>query len=327
LNLRSPAVLVTGGSGFLGRAIVEHLHQLGHPTRTLQRRRTGNPDVGMLEGDVRDPASVASALEGVEVVVHAAGLAHVFSDPHNAPFLDINERGTEVVARSSAAAGVRHLILISSVAVYGEGSHARDEDSPCRPVGPYAVSKAAAEARAIEAAQRSGMRLTILRLATLYGPGDRGNVQRLLELLARGRFLWVGNGANRKTLLHVDDAARGCVLPLTTDGTAVEIYNLGAPPVPLRTVVDGLAGALGRPAPRWHVPAGVAVVGARSLRMLLPTRGRAAHDGLMKWLKDDVYSANRFARRFEFHAGVPLQDGLASQVAWWRSFADSRGVC
>ncbi|MDO9566735.1 MAG: NAD-dependent epimerase/dehydratase family protein [Candidatus Desulfaltia sp.] len=74
-----------------------------------------------------------------------------------------------------------------------------DENPPCNPVGPYALSKYNAELRAIEISRESGMALTILRLATLYGEEDPGNVGRLMRTLDRGRFLWIGDGSNRKS--------------------------------------------------------------------------------------------------------------------------------
>ena len=83
-----------------------------------------------------------------------------------------------------------------------------DENTPCNPVGPYALSKYNAELRAIEIARVSGMALAILRLATLYGEGNPGNVGRLMRALDRGRFLWIGDGSNRKSLLYRGDAAR-----------------------------------------------------------------------------------------------------------------------
>jgi nucleoside-diphosphate-sugar epimerase len=104
------------------------------------------------------------------------------------------------------------LILISSVSVYGPYTLGLyDENTPCRPVGPYPLSKFHAELRAIEIADKSGMALTILRLATLYGEGDPGNVGRLIRSLDQGRFVWIGDGSNRKSLLYKRDAARACV--------------------------------------------------------------------------------------------------------------------
>ena len=316
---------MTGGTGFLGRAVVRQLRAAGHAVRSLQRG--GAPDdATALAGDIRDPEAVARAVAEMHAVIHAAGLAHVRCPSTGVPFADVNERGTDVVARAAVAAGVRHLVVISSVAVYGDVC-ARDEGAACRPVAPYAVSKAAAERRAIEAVAGSSTRLTILRLATLYGEGDRGNLQRLLVALERGRFAWIGHGANRKTLLHVDDAARACVLALGAGGEGVDVYNVAAPPVTMRAVVDGLAQALGRPRPSWHVPLGLARAAGTAARAVAPAWGRAAHDAIDKWSSDDVYPGEKFAHQFAFEPRLSLAEGLARQVAWSRRSAEDRAAC
>jgi nucleoside-diphosphate-sugar epimerase len=320
--MAGPGVLVTGGTGFLGRAVLRQLREAGYETQCLQR--TGSSDWGRtISGDIRDHAAVSRALAGMGAVIHTAGLAHVFhtprdTTPRDAAFADINVQGTETVARAAISARVRHFILISSVAVYGSGAAGALEDVPGRPIGAYAMSKAAAERRAIETLDGSPVRLTILRAATLYGEGDRGNVQRLLDVIDRGRFVWIGRGSNHKSLIHVDDAARACVLPLAHDGNSVEIYNVSAPPVTMRAVVEGLADAAGRRLPSWQLPAGLALATATALRILMPGRGRVLHETLVKWLSDEVYPGDKFASRFDFEPRVQLTDGLSLQVAWWR---------
>jgi nucleoside-diphosphate-sugar epimerase len=311
-------VLVTGASGFLGRALVKHLVGAGADVRSLSRRAPPDLAAGEVGGDIRDPVAMARAMIGVSAVIHAAGLAHVFGRGDDAAFRDVNERGTDVVARAAVAAGVRHFVHVSSVAVYGSpGVEAREGDE-CRPSTAYARSKAAAEACAIAAA-RGGMRVTILRMATLYGEGDRGNVQRLLRALDRGWFVPLGSGANRKSLLFVADAARACALPIGPAGAAVEVYNVAAPPVPMRSVVAGLADALGKPVPRWHVPAWLALASAVVAAAVVPSRGRLLQQTLAKWLADDVYPADEFVRRFGFQPQTTLQEGLRRQVRWWRA--------
>lgn len=318
-------ILVTGGTGFLGRAVVAQLRAAGYAVRSMQRGPVSDGSCAVA-GDVRDPAAVDRAVQGAEAAVHAAGLAHVFRGATAAALADVNERGTDVLARAAVAAGVRHLVLVSSVAVYGSARSAREEDD-CRPITPYGVSKAAAERRAIAAVGGTATRLTILRLATLYGEGDRGNVQRLLSALERGRFAWVGRGANRKTLLHVGDAARACMLALAAGGDAVEVYNVAAPPVAMRGVVEGLAQALGRRVPSWRVPLGLARAAATVAGYVAPARGRAIHEALDKWSSDDVYPGDKFARRSGFEPHVSLAEGLARQVAWSRSSNGDRTVC
>ena len=311
-------MLVTGGTGFLGRAIVRCLEGEGYQARSFQRGRPTDTTTAVT-GDVRDSEAVQGAIRGADAVIHAAGLAHVFGDADRAPFAEVNEGGTDVVARAAATAGVSHFVLVSSVAVHGTPRG--------RPVGPYALSKAGAEARAIAALSGSTVRLTILRVATLYGEGDRGNVQRLLEAIDRGRFVWIGRGTNRKTLLHVDDAARACVLPLAAAGRSFEVYDVGAPPVTMRAVVEGLARALGRDVPSWHVPPALALALAGVTRAVSPSRGRRLSQALARWLGDDVYAAEPFAQRFGFEPRVTLAGGLDRQVAWWRGSRAAAPPC
>ena len=206
--------------------------------------------------DITNPASLPPAFAGVDVVIHAAGLAHVF---HNAEaqasrFMAVNEIGTKNVAEASVQAGVRHLVLVSTVAVYGGSRPDYDENVPCYPKGPYAESKWRAEERAREIAQIGGMQLTILRLATLYGEGDPGNVARLIRSIEAGHFVWVGNGLNRKSLLHRDDAARACLAALNRSDDTLRIYNVAATPCTMRQVVEEIADALGRRIRRLPYP-------------------------------------------------------------------------
>jgi UDP-glucose 4-epimerase len=253
-------------------------------------------------------------------VIHAAGLAHQFrAGQHDRPaFLASNAEATANVVQAAIAAGVAHVVLVSSVAVYG-GS-AADEDAPCRPEGPYAESKYLAERRAIELAERHGLRLTILRLATIYGEQDPGNVARLMRTIDRGRFIWVGTGANRKSLIYRDDAARACVAAAQAQGSGIGVYNVSAPPEPMRAVVENLAAALGRRVPRWHIPAGLVLSGAWAAARVSGGRGLPGRLSrtAQKWLADDIYPAQRFGQRFQFQTQTSLPEGLRREAAWYR---------
>lgn len=174
----------------------------------------GASDIAYRKADITRPEELKPVLENATTVIHVAGLAHIFSPDANSveKFRQINEIETANVASAAAVAGVGHFIVISSVSVYGPYTQGVfDENTPCNPVGPYALSKYNAELRAMEIARESGMALTILRLATLFGKGDPGNSGRLIRSLDRGRFLWIGDGSNRKSLLYKEDAARACM--------------------------------------------------------------------------------------------------------------------
>ena len=321
--------LVTGANGFLGSEIVRQMTSSDlHVRATDKLEKTVFPDIDYRPADIREPASLIPVVQSADCVIHAAGLAHIFdkSKASEAPFKAVNEIGTANVARTAAQAGVRHFVLISSVSVYGSSRNGGAEDSGCYPQGTYAESKYQAEQRAIEITKASGMALTILRLATLYGEGDPGNVVRLLRTIDRGRFIWMGNGSNRKSLLHREDAARACLAVIQCPAAGVNIYNVSVLPCTMREVVDGLAGALEKPISPFAIPASW-VRRISSLLSVLPmSRWQTLAATVQKWLADDVYDASKFARVFNFQPRVGLTEGLRREVAWYRVEQAKRGT-
>jgi len=322
-------IVITGASGFLGRQLTRDAAQRGLSLRALSRRGwTPGPGVQGIACDVLDVGGLRSAMEGATHVVHAAGLAHIFghADVWSDRFAKVNAVGTENVLRAAVLAGVQHVVHVSSVSVYGpHGNAVCTEDTPCRPAGPYATSKFDAEQRARAAVQGTGTALTILRLATLYGEEDPGNVARLMRAIDRGRFVWLGDGSTRKSLIHRDDAARACVhAALRAAPAAVSVFNVSAPPVTMQQVVSGLADALDRRVPSWRVPGSLVSQLTRFVGDTLHVaRAARLHDTVRKWLTDDVYEGSRFDHTFDFRADVELRDGLAREVAWHRANAST----
>lgn len=299
-------ILITGANGFLGRAI---LYRLLTSRVSVRATDLGEAIVASCivyrKADITRPEELKHVLDNVTTVIHVAGLAHLFSPDANSveKFRQINEIGTANVMVAAAAANVGHLILISSVSVYGPYTLGMyDENTPCNPVGPYALSKYNAELRAIEIARESRMALTILRLATLYGEEDPGNVGRLIRSLDQGRFVWIGDGNNRKSLLYKGDAARACVAVASSPAAGTRIYNVSAPPCTMREIVDGIANALGkRPLP-LRIPGSLALVLSRNLSRLPNRRLAGIHQTVKKWMAEDVYDSQLFNRTFDSRA-------------------------
>ncbi|MFC1592271.1 NAD-dependent epimerase/dehydratase family protein [Thermodesulfobacteriota bacterium] len=319
-------ILVTGANGFLGRALVARLLSSGASVRATDLGAAGSASgAAYRQADITRPEELPPLMENVTVAIHAAGLAHVMSpDAQSAGRFElVNETGTASIAAAAAAAGVRHLVLISSVSVYGPSTRGMcDENTPCNPDGPYAISKHRAEQQAIDIAGRSGMALTTLRLATLYGEGDPGNVGRLMRAVDGRRFLWIGDGSNRKSLLYSEDAARACLAVAERPASGISVYNVSAPPCTMREIVSAIAGALGKSVPAWHVPAAVALSAAKFAGIFSFSRsGRLGriYGTLQKWLAEDCYATEKFCTAFNFQTKVSLQEGLKREAGWYKA--------
>ena len=310
-------------NGFLGSEIVRQAVTSGFSVRgTDLGVNSPLDDIDYIQADILDLNNLTRAFVGMDAVIHCAGLAHIFDRDKamNAPFMAVNATGTANVANAAAQAGVQHFVLISSVSVYGGSTPDLDERTPCKPDSLYAKSKYAAEQQAIDIAQANKMSLSILRMATLFGEGDPGNVARLMRTIDRGRFIWIGNGSNQKSLIYRSDAAKACIFAVQKPCNEIEIYNVSSPPTTMLEIVEGLASALGRNPPYFKIPAKL-VTGSLELSQKV-IRGSHKLMGLdqtvQKWLSDDVYDATKFCKRFGFRPQVGLMEGLQKEVNWYK---------
>ena len=320
----SKRLLITGSAGFLGSRIVRLAHEVGWQVRGFDRNPRFEIDgVETLVGDIGDTAMLRKACEGVTAIIHAAGLAHIFGpgSRDSALFNAVNEEGTSCLVEAALACGVSHVVLVSSVSVYGDylGTIC-DETVPCHPKGPYAISKWRGEVRATERMAMGPSSLTILRFATIYGEGDRGNVAKLIGALNHRRFIWPGSGQNQKSLIYKEDAARACLRALERPLSGTEVFNVSARPASMREIVSAICQALGRPVPRLGIPLAL-LKAARVISCRMGDPGQLGQR-LERFIHDDVYDGSRFESTFDFRPAISLSEGMRREVDSLRSLTN-----
>jgi nucleoside-diphosphate-sugar epimerase len=197
-------ILVTGGTGFTGKALVRRLLDLGHEVvaldykeglKTAELRDWG---AGVIIGSVTDVAVVRRAMEGVEVVHHLAAAFREMNVP-DTYYWEVNVQGTRNVLDEALKQGVRKLVYCSTCGVHGNIDHPPGgEDAPIQPADYYQRTKYEAEPLVRTFHQR-GLPAAILRPAAIYGPGDPERFLMIFRRVSRGNFPMFGNG---KTLYH-----------------------------------------------------------------------------------------------------------------------------
>jgi UDP-glucose 4-epimerase len=241
--------LVTGATGFIGRAVVDAFAQSGNRVRAAVRRPPQPPFAAGVEvvqhPDLLHAFDWTPLLEGVEQVIHLAAIAHVGNE--GAERYDrVNRLATAELAAAAAQSGVRQFVLVSSLRAQSgpTADHALTERDAAAPTDAYGRSKLAAEA----AVRAAGVPFTVLRPVLLYGPGVKGNFALLLRA-ARSRWpLPVKDFINRRSLLGIDNFISALRFVLSTPAATGETYIVADPGIPPRLpdIIATLRKAQGR---------------------------------------------------------------------------------
>jgi nucleoside-diphosphate-sugar epimerase len=313
-GVTTPATLITGATGFLGSQVAAEWVDQGHSVRctvraTSDTRRLKDLGVELAEWDMRGTEGVRSALEGIDTVVHVAGITRA---PRKAEYFQVNATGAGRLAEAAASAGVRRFVLVSSLA-------ARGPDGGTGPISAYGASKLRGEelVRLFE----EKMEIVILRPGGIYGPRDT-DMFPLFESASRGWLVAPAGGPPLQPI-YVADVAKLTVAAGTAVRPAVGPFPVAEEGLyEWSDVRDGLAAALDRPVRIVPLPAAVFIsIGAvaetvaRLLRKVPPLDKRNAVDlSRHGWTCDTAPTCEAFGWRTE----VALPEGLASTVQWYR---------
>jgi len=278
-------VLITGGTGFVGRPLSTYLVSRGHEVVVSVRDRRRFEQVVRCTDPGLDavfPIEVASlsastdwtkALAGIDVVIHCAARVHVMNEVSESPanlYFETNVAGTEALADQAAKAGVKRFIFISSIKVNGESTGLDQpftaDDEPA-PIDPYGISKRDAEKLLLNLANETEMEVVIIRPPLIYGPGVKANFETLIRSISRGTPLPLGAAThNRRSLLALGNLIDLIHICLDHPGAMNQIF-LASDGEDLSTaeLARRIGLALGKKArliyvPRWLVKLGATVL-------------------------------------------------------------------
>jgi nucleoside-diphosphate-sugar epimerase len=321
-------ILVTGATGFLASHLVPALQGHGYPVRALV---LPSEDPGPLSrlgvevhtGDVCQPDTLAPAMREVDAVLHLAAAIGVRRPMRE--YYAINVTGTRNVCLAARAAGVKRLVHVSSTSVYRQGMGVPVlENSPLVPLpDPYPQTKAAADKLVQGMIAEENLPASIVRISTMFGPGDRLNFGRIADRLLAGRAIVIGSGSNRVPFVYVDDVVRGMLLILENQRAEGQIYNISDDNWPTQAqLLREIAEQLGVRPPRFHVPYRL-LYSAAFLAEGVAELTRSPHPlvtrfGVAMYGADNCFSSKKARRELGYEPQVPLSNGVKLAVAWYR---------
>ncbi|CAN5352527.1 NAD-dependent epimerase/dehydratase family protein [soil metagenome] len=317
-------VLVTGGTGIVGGAVVRHLVAAGREVRGLARDAAGDVTLERLgaepvRGDVLDPAALRAAVEGAEAVYHLAGInSFCLADP--GPMMRTNIEGSRQVVTACLDRGVHRLVYTSSAATLGEvEGTVGHEGSPHRGsyLSEYAKSKYLAE-QAVLATAEPPLEVVTVNPSSAQGPGRATGTGKVILDLINGKLPAVVH--TRFSIVDIDDCARGHLLA-EEHGTPGERYVLNGFTLTMEESVAMLAEKLGREIKVRYAPGVVAVAGAAAMEAVARLRGRkpkVCREMVRTMLHGHSYDGSKATRDLGLDY-TPARETIDRLIAWFQT--------
>lgn len=258
-------VLVTGGNGFLGTALINRFNLDQKFIVRSARRQVTQPgsatDFEVEVGDINSETDWSDALKDVAVVIHTAARVHVMKELVSdslAEYRKVNVGGSLNLAKQAAKAGVKRFIFVSSVKVNGEhtkiGSPFTEDDIPS-PLDPYGISKFEAEMALLAVGREMGIEIVIIRPVLVYGPGVKANFHVMMKWLSRGVILPFGGVENRRSFISIGNLVDLLVTCIEHPAAKDQIFLASdGQDMSTNELLKLLGQALGQPARLIYIP-------------------------------------------------------------------------
>ncbi|MGB5157417.1 MAG: SDR family oxidoreductase [Desulfobacterales bacterium] len=316
-------VLVTGATGFVGKALCKELANKGWNVSASVRSKNNVKDfpgeVEIIEtGSIGPDTEWEKALTNIEAVIHLAGRVHVMKDLSSDPLSEyriVNTAGTERLASYAALSGVRLFIFLSTIKVNGEGKLIpyTEKDVP-KPQDPYGLSKWEAEEKLKSIADETGMKVVIIRAPMVYGPGVKANFFRLLRAVDSGIPLPFAGIKNRRSMIYLGNLVDLIIKCLAYNGTGQKTYLVSdGEDISTPQLVRQIAKSLGKPARLFYVP------------LFLLRFGGGLLTGKSHTIKRLVVSLavdySKIRKEISWKPPFTLEQGLEETAKWYKTIA------
>ena len=258
---------MVGARSFIGQHLIRKLIDNGDHVTGLFRKRPDKAekwmkDVKVASGDITEKSSIAGICKEIEIVYHLAAKVHDFSnkgntaDEHSA----VNVSGIKNVLDECINSGIKHFVYFSSVkAMAEERGNNLDETFSPSPETPYGKSKLEAEKAVEDYGGKYKFKTTSLRLPLVYGPGNKGNIYRMIEAIDRGRFVMIGRGDNRRSMVYVENVVDAAISVVNNSRADSSVYIVtDGIDYSLKELYETISKGLGKRTRSFFIPMGLA---------------------------------------------------------------------
>ena len=320
-------VLVTGGTGFTGKALVRRMLDEGHEVVALDYKEGYKSaeirDWGaeLVLGTITDPATVDRCMRGVQIVHHVAAAFRELNVPRS-HYHDVNVEGTRLLLQAALEQGVRKLVYCSTCGVHGNVDHPPGgEDAPIQPADYYQETKYEAEPIVLDYVAK-GLKSTILRPAAIFGPGDTGRYQMIFKQLKRGWFPMFGSGQVLYHSLYIDNFLDAFVLSMDEDRGVGQAYLIADDHyVTIKDLVRRSAQAMGTEVRFVHLPVWPIVAAGYVVEVACKPFGiePPVHPRRVDWYRQTrAFKIDKAKRDLGYVPNVDLDEGLRRAAAWYQ---------
>jgi len=324
-------VAVTGGTGCLGRPLVQKLLDNGidvnlllHPSEeeiNLWQNKLTN-----IRGEINSTIALETLTRECDIVFHLAGKVHSIpkTKRDENSFYKVNQVGTENLLRAAGSNGVKRVVFFSTVGVYGKDSNFHgNEKSSCNPITAYSKSKYLAENIILESHSNYGPEGVVLRFPVVYGKFDRGNVASLIKAIYNKHFFYFGDGTCKRSMISSENVAEAAINAGLEPSASNELFVItDGQDYELKELVDSIILALNKNWQAKHIPLTLAkTLGKlgdlfeKVIKIHMPFNSSK----VSKLSSSLTFSCEKAKQQLKYKPVVSLNDGIAEEVEWLKT--------